>query len=211
MVMRRERGCVKLVTPEGLRGTLRERTPSKLVGLISHVIIRSRSGTLLWMKFWGAGGIQMSFRCYWEACIVSHLPRFGWSAIQTSHFTPSDYLTSEIELIICHSERTTSIQRWILYVVGSKKVMQDHHKPPHNKRREKSAKREIGGCWDWRKHLLKSDDIRSMEVSGYLYTLTSAGLVGIESSRNIYVPTAPPYNYLWEARTDSSCWLLTAV
>ena len=28
-----------------------------------------------------------------------------------------------------------------------------------------------------------------MEVSGYLCTLTSAGLVGIESSRNIYVPT----------------------
>ena len=35
-----------------------------------------------------------------------------------------------------------------------------------------------------------TDDIRSMEVSGYLCTLTSAGLVGIESSRNIYVPTA---------------------
>ena len=32
-------------------------------------------------------------------------------------------------------------------------------------------------------------DIQSMEVSGYLYTLASAGLVGIESSRNIYVPT----------------------
>ena len=28
-----------------------------------------------------------------------------------------------------------------------------------------------------------------MEVSGYLCTLTSAGLVGIKSSRNIYVPT----------------------
>lgn len=28
-----------------------------------------------------------------------------------------------------------------------------------------------------------------MEVSEYLYTLTSAGLVDIESSRNIYVPT----------------------
>ncbi len=35
-----------------------------------------------------------------------------------------------------------------------------------------------------------TDDIQSMEVSGYLCTLTSAGLVGIESSRNIYVPTA---------------------
>ena len=34
-----------------------------------------------------------------------------------------------------------------------------------------------------------TDDIQSMEVSGYLCTLTSAGLVGIESSRNIYVPT----------------------
>ena len=33
------------------------------------------------------------------------------------------------------------------------------------------------------------DDIRSMVVNGYLCTLTSAGLVGIESSRNIYVPT----------------------
>ena len=92
----------------------------------------------------------MSFRCYWEACIVSHLPRFGWSAIQTSHFTPSwipsDYLTSELELIICHSERTTSIQRWILDVVGSKKVMQDHHKPPHNKRlgKERQKKKSVG-------------------------------------------------------------------
>ena len=34
-----------------------------------------------------------------------------------------------------------------------------------------------------------TDNIQSMEVSGYLCTLTSAGLVGIESSRNIYVPT----------------------
>ena len=34
-----------------------------------------------------------------------------------------------------------------------------------------------------------TDDIRTMEVSGCLCTLTSAGLVGIESSRNIYVPT----------------------
>ena len=34
-----------------------------------------------------------------------------------------------------------------------------------------------------------TDDIRSMVVNGYLCTLTSAGLVGIESSRNIYVPT----------------------
>ena len=33
------------------------------------------------------------------------------------------------------------------------------------------------------------DDILSMEVSGYLCTLTSAELVGIESSRYIYVPT----------------------
>ena len=37
------------------------------------------------------------------------------------------------------------------------------------------------------------DDIRSMGVSGYLYTLTSAGLVGIESSENIYVPTVATY------------------
>ena len=36
-----------------------------------------------------------------------------------------------------------------------------------------------------------TDNIQSMEVSGYLCTLTSAGLVGIESSRNIYVPTSP--------------------
>lgn len=28
-----------------------------------------------------------------------------------------------------------------------------------------------------------------MEVSGYLCTLTSAGLVSIESSQNIYIPT----------------------
>ncbi len=34
-----------------------------------------------------------------------------------------------------------------------------------------------------------TDDIQSMEVSGYLCSLTSTGLVGIESSRNIYVPT----------------------
>ena len=34
-----------------------------------------------------------------------------------------------------------------------------------------------------------TDDIQSMEVSGYLCTLDSAGLVGIESCRNIYVPT----------------------
>ena len=34
-----------------------------------------------------------------------------------------------------------------------------------------------------------TDDVQSMEVSGYLCTLTSAGLVGMESSRNIYVPT----------------------
>ena len=34
-----------------------------------------------------------------------------------------------------------------------------------------------------------TDDIQSMEVSGYICTLTSAGLVGIESCRNIYVPT----------------------
>ena len=34
-----------------------------------------------------------------------------------------------------------------------------------------------------------TDDVRSVEVSGYLCTLTNAGLVGIESSRNIYVPT----------------------
>ena len=42
-----------------------------------------------------------------------------------------------------------------------------------------------------RKHLAVKyhDDIQSMEVSGYLCTLASAGLVGIEPSRNIYVPT----------------------
>ena len=34
-----------------------------------------------------------------------------------------------------------------------------------------------------------TDDTQSMEVSGYLCILTSAGLVGIEPSRNIYVPT----------------------
>ena len=36
-----------------------------------------------------------------------------------------------------------------------------------------------------------TDDIQSMEVSGYLCTLTSAGVVGIESSQNIYVLTLP--------------------
>ena len=36
---------------------------------------------------------------------------------------------------------------------------------------------------------LITDDVWNMEVSDYLYTLTGAGLVGIESSRNIYVPT----------------------
>ena len=43
-----------------------------------------------------------------------------------------------------------------------------------------------------------TDDFQSMEVSGYLCTLISAGLVGIEPSRNIYVPTTAkrlgPYN-----------------
>ncbi len=34
-----------------------------------------------------------------------------------------------------------------------------------------------------------TDDIESMEVSGYLCTLASAGVLGVESSRNIYVPT----------------------
>lgn len=33
------------------------------------------------------------------------------------------------------------------------------------------------------------DDIRSMEVSEYLHTLTSAGLLGIESCRKFYVLT----------------------
>ena len=45
-----------------------------------------------------------------------------------------------------------------------------------------------------------TDDIQSMKVSGYLCTLTSAGLVGIESSRNIYVPTNFNYSHsvsLW--------------
>lgn len=33
------------------------------------------------------------------------------------------------------------------------------------------------------------DDIQSMEVNGYLYTLDSPELVGIKFSQNIYVPT----------------------
>ncbi len=41
-----------------------------------------------------------------------------------------------------------------------------------------------------------TDDIQSMEVSGYLCTLTSTGLVGIESSRNIYVPTIRTHTYI---------------
>ena len=42
-----------------------------------------------------------------------------------------------------------------------------------------------------------TDDIQSMEVSGYLCTLTSAGLVGIETSRNIYVPTIRSSTLYW--------------
>lgn len=32
---------------------------------------------------------------------------------------------------------------------------------------------------------MTDDDVESMEMSGYSYKLTSAGLLGIESSRNI--------------------------
>ena len=45
---------------------------------------------------------------------------------------------------------------------------------------------------DWEYQVLKwwkTDDIRSTEVSDYLYILTSVRLVDIESSRNIYVST----------------------
>lgn len=35
------------------------------------------------------------------------------------------------------------------------------------------------------------DDIESMELSSYLCILTSAGLMSIESSQNIYVPIGP--------------------
>ena len=45
-----------------------------------------------------------------------------------------------------------------------------------------------------------TDDIQSMEVSGYLCTLTSAGLVGIESSRNIYVPTVSTCGNIYAQR-----------